>query len=235
MPENKNKKPARMSFWKSPSFRWIGAALVLIVAVGAVWFGLRKQEEPEKAPSNYVLSEDGTTISRVGEQEPFLYASALPDTVPSWFNHVLAQRFDNRRFHFMCVSPNQRYIAFACGEGDQWIGIVDMEKGYVKFMMFGVQTSFYAGDWTPDNKYLSMAFWGPDRRMCVVTLEPTIFEEPLTPTLNIWYEYFYKGEKFKPGEWDMTGDTTYSFSILSADGDELKEASLPLRMKNPQK
>jgi hypothetical protein len=208
--------------------KWLALAFV-VIAVAAAWYFLRSSDKSGDEKSNYYLTQGGVGICKLGENVPFLEASELPDTVPMAFSHASSQRFENRRFHFLSVSPDQRLVAFACGEGDQWLGLMNMERRYVKFLMFGIQTTFYQGLWSTDNHFLAFAYFGPDKRMTVAIIDPLGTEDPLPMTLNAWFKSLVNGEKFKPLSWRMDTDTVFTFAVMSASGSQIEKVDLPLR------
>ncbi len=216
---------------RKTTYRLISLALLLvIVAVAAIL--ITSKPKPDVVVGIYVLSDNGTAIQKQGAREPFLRASELPDTVPTFVPHDSTQRFDNRRFHFICVSPNQRYIEFACGEGDQWLGMADVREEYVKFLMFANQATFYPGLWSPDSKFLTYGFYDSDRRLYVYITDPLGIDIPVPMNLNYWYREYEQEAKFKPIGWRMDTDTVFTFAVTSASGKELERVDLPLRL-NP--
>lgn len=176
----------------------------------------------------FTLIDDGTAIQRKGSSEPFIIAKDLPDSVPQQFAHSVYQRFDNRRFHFISVSPSQEYIAFASGEGDQWMGMINTTQKYLKFLIFGIQTTFLGATWSPDNKFLAFSFWGPDRRLLVYITTPPAQMDPKPTYLNVWFKLYDRRPQFKSLGWEESGDTTYNFSISDDTGKEVDNVKMPL-------
>ena len=212
--------------------RWffvIGAVAVATVIALYIAMG----SKPTKS-GVYELVDEGRGIKKDSEKTPFIRCTDLPDTVPTAFPHAQSQRFLNTKFHFISASPNQRFISFACGEGDQWLGMIDMSRQYVKFLVFGIQTTFSPGIWSPDNKYLTYSFYGPDKRLHVYITEPRGQQDPMPVNLNGWFKTFYQGEKFRPIGWRMDTDTVFSFAITTAKGKELEHIDLPLRFDPSQ-
>jgi hypothetical protein len=207
--------------------KWlILGAVVIVAAVVTVY--VSTQPGPSST-GDFELVNEGTAIRKVGDNAPFLRVSDLPDTVPTLFPHAAEQHFQNRKFHFISVSPNQRLIEFASGEGDQWLGMLDSRLRYMKFIVFGVQTTFYPGVWSPDSKFMTYAFYGPDRRLSVYITDPKGPDDPSPQNINVWFKSFYQGEKFQAGEWQWGPDTSFSFTITDAGGKELQKVVLPLR------
>jgi hypothetical protein len=204
------------------------AAIAAIIAVS-----LTTGSKPVKS-GIFELVDDGRGIKIESEPTPFIYSTDLPDTVPTVFAHAESQRFKNSKFHFISVSPNQRFVTFACGEGDQWLGMIDIGEQYVKFLLFGIQTTFYPGIWSPDSKYLTYSFYGPDKRLHVYITDPLGRKDPTPLNLNGWFKTCYQGERFRPIGWRMDTDTVFSFAITNAKGEELEHIDLPLRFDPAQ-
>ena len=97
----------------------------LIVAVAISAFAAQTSKR-------FFLSKDATAIQEVITDQinsPILTLKELTDTVPAHYPHEFTQKFINKKFHMISVSPNDKKIAFGSGEADQWLGGVDTEVG----------------------------------------------------------------------------------------------------------
>ena len=200
--------------------------LTVALATAIVLFAVNR----DSVRAEFELAENSTAIRRVGSDEAFIRVTDLSDTVPPQFAHSMYQRFNNQQFHYISVSPDGKKIVFAAGEGDQWLGMIDVEQKYFKFMMFGVMTTFFDGGWSPDSKAYAHALFGPDRRLLITIMEPPKRDDPKPKTLNAWFKFCYGGEQFLNLGWGDPADTFYSFNVLDSVGNEIDVVHLPLHI-----
>ncbi len=202
--------------------KYVLIAAALVVATGALY--------ALNAPGDYILVNNDTAIQRLGALQPFMDVSSLPDTAPPYFAHPQQLRFKNERFHLLTESPKSELLAFSSGEGDQWIGLLNVRERYMKFLAWGSQTSFLDLTFSPDAQHLAYTWHGPDHRTKVMIIDtPGKDVAKPTPT-NTWFKSCRNGEKFRSIGWVLPGDTTYSFELLDSLGNKLERVDLPLNI-----
>jgi hypothetical protein len=202
--------------------KYILIAVALVIATGAL-YALNE-------PGDYILVKNDTAIQRLGAMEPFMDVSMLPDTVPPYFGHPQALRFNNERFHLLTESPKKELLAFSAGEGDQWIGLLNVRERYMKFLAWGSQTSFLDITFAPDAEHLAYTWHGPDHRTKVMIIETPGKDVGKPVPTNTWFRTCRDGEKFRSLGWILPGDTTYSFELLDSLGNKLQRVDLPLHI-----
>lgn len=202
--------------------KYIVTAVALLLSVGTL-FALNEQ-------GNYTLAQEGRAIQRIGAPNPFFGVEMLPDTAPPYFPHPEGLKFKNRKFHLLTQAPGKDLLAFSSGEGNEWIGFLDLKERYMKFLGWGVMTQYLDLTFSPDGKYLAYAFHGPDHRTMAVII-PTPDKETAKPqATNTWFQTYRNGEKFVPVGWVLPGDTIYSFTVVDSSGTVLESVDLPLHI-----
>lgn len=177
----------------------------------------------------FYLSDDSTSIMMQGSIYPVTSVGLLPDTVPAYLPRMQKQKFYNKRFHLMSASPDSQFIAFSCGEGDQWVGVMNAREVYMKFLLYSVQTNFLDLSWSPDSRYLAIAYRPPDHRIVVQIVEPPAKLEPQYKPMNAWQTISYNNEQYVPYGWGAVADTIFSFAVHDSLGSELARIDLPFR------
>ena len=202
----------------------------LIVAVAISAFAAQTSKR-------FFLSKDATAIQEVITDQinsPILTLKELTDTVPAHYPHEFTQKFINKKFHMISVSPNDKKIAFVSGEPDQWLGVIDTDLRIYKFILFGKNTNFIDALWSPDSRYLAYAFKGPDRRIVVHLVEPPPADQVKPRPMNGWQYQANAEEYLRAIGWKATGkDTTFAFEVLDAKGKGLETINLPLHRQAP--
>ncbi len=185
----------------------------------------------------FFLSQDATSIQEVINptlNSPILTLTELTDTVPTFYPHEFTQRFNNKKFHMISVSPNEKSIAFVSGEPDQWLGTINTDHRYYKFILFGKNTKFIDALWSPDSRYLAYAFKGPDRRIVVHLIEPPAVDQNKPRPMNGWQFQANADEYLRAVGWKTSGkDTTFAFELLDAKGKAQETINLPLHRQAP--
>jgi hypothetical protein len=180
--------------------------------------------------SDFVLVDNNRAIQLIGAGEPFYTVEQLPDTAPTYFPHPKDLRFDNKQFHFLTQSPDKRYLGFASGDSSRWIGIMNLEERYLKFVAWGYYTQFLDITFSPDSKYMAYTFFGPDKRLKVNIIPMPTIESTTPKVTNTWFLVCREGEIYEPTGWSVPGDTVFSFKVSDAEGQLLHDVDLPLRM-----
>lgn len=199
-------------------------SLLLILVTAALFAG--------QASKKFFLSADQASIEEQVTSKmtaPILTINELTDSVPAFFPHVAGQRLVNKKFQLVSVSPDNKRIAFASGEVDQWLGTIDAEARTYKFIMFGVSTYFIDALWTPDSRYLAYAFKGPDRRIVVHVIAPPAAGENKPQPMNYWIYNCQNNEGLRVNGWHVAGrDTVLAMDVLDRTGKVQEAVSLPL-------
>lgn len=181
----------------------------------------------DKPNRTYYLNEDSTTIINAMTGKPITSVDMMPDTAPEYVPRSRFQKFDNQKFHFLEVSPNGRYAAFASGEGDEWMGVLAPQDRYMKFLLYSIETRFYGARWSPDSKYLAFAYNTPDRRLHIQIVRPPQRSEPRYEAKNAWQMPRANKEQLIIEGWQIEGsDTSYAFVVQDSLGNELHRGSL---------
>lgn len=201
----------------------------LVVAVSMTLFAAQNSKR-------FYLSADSKSIQEKITDDisnPLLKVEDLMVTVPPFYPHEATQRFINKKFHLISVSPNDKYIAFVSGEVDHWLGTIDTQQRIYKFILFGQKTSFIDALWSPDSRNLAYAFKGPDRRIVVHMIQPPGINEDKPRPMNGWQYVCNKDESLRMVGWNAAKDTTFTFEVVDANGKSLETVALPLHRVAP--
>ncbi|MCK4857147.1 MAG: hypothetical protein KAT58_04185 [candidate division Zixibacteria bacterium] len=181
-------------------------------------------------PGDFILVDNNRAIQMLGKTNPFISTNQLPDTVPPYFPHPKDLRFKNEKFHFITISPSGELIGFASGEENQWIGLMNVKEKYLKFLAWGMRTEFLDLTFSPNSKYISYTFHGPDHRTKLMIIETPGRDVAKPKPLNTWFKTMRNGEQFEPIGWVQPGDTTFSFTVSDSTGKLIEKIDLPLHI-----
>lgn len=179
-------------------------------------------------PGDFILVNDDTGIQRLGAMEPFFSVDQLPTEAPQWYPHPQDLRFVNKKFHWITQSPTKEYLGFASGTGNQWIGIMDLQNRWMKFISWGIETQFLDMTFSRSSKYFAYAFHGPDRRIKINILQVPGRDQDSLHFMNTWFMPTKGGERYVPLGWDAKSDTVFSFEVHDSTGAVLHHVDLNL-------
>jgi len=198
-------------------------ALISTLTMYGLGFSQWKNTQP------YYLSDDSTAIKSAPAGETVTSIELMPDTVPEYLPRSRFEKFNNKKFHFLAVSPDGNYAAFAAGEGDQWMGVLAPKEEYMKFLLYSIKTNFFGAQWTPDSRYLAFAYHTPDRRYVVQIVRPPEKFEQRYQATNAWQTVSDHGEQMKVDGWKVDGaDTNYTFVVSDSAGNVIENVALPV-------
>ena len=189
-----------------------------------------------QSSKRFYLSADSKSIQeKITDDlsQPLLTMAELIDSVPTFYPHEAGQRFVNKQFHLMSVSPDENHVAFVSGEDDRWLGTIDTQRRIYKFILFGKNTTFLDALWSADSRYLAYAFHGPDRRFVVHMVQPPDSSEDKPHPMNGWQYLANKKENIRIIGWNSAKDTTFAFEVLDSTGKSQEKVVLPLHRKVP--
>ncbi len=207
-----------MNYWR------IIPLLAIITAAGVLLAG--------QGSKRYSLSADNRSIMEtVAGKAPkiLIDATDLPDTVPEAFPRSTTMRFNNSKFNFISVAPNDQQILFCSGDPDGWIGLYLPQSKQVKFLNYGYQSRFFDAIWHGNSKYLAYGLIGPDKRLLLHIIRVPTGNEIKPEYLNAWQAITDTGESLLLGGFGADKDTSFSFDVIKPDGSVSGQFKIPLR------
>ncbi len=213
---------------------WKRLAIALIAAVTILLLQFDSGFSQFKQTGAYYLDDDSTSIIDARTGRAITYVTLLPDTVPAYLPRSAYQKFTNKKFHFLEVSPDEQRMAFATGEGDQWMGVFVPGGVYMKFLLYSIQTRFFDPHWTPDSENLAFAYQTPDRRLHIQVIRPPEQFEERYEALNAWQMPRNANQGLRVEGWKVSGaDTSLYFVVTDSLGADTDSLSIPLRRVLP--
>lgn len=186
-------------------------------------------------PGQYYLNKDGLAILKKGETKPYLTVGQLPDSIPPYLPQKRGMKFNNYKFHWLTESPDGKFLAFCCGDSNRYIGFINTEEHFLKWLVWGFRTDFLDATFSGSGKYIAYTYYSSDGRTKLMIVESPDNKTGKPKAMNTWFDNLRKnGLRFRSLGWEDPSDTIFSFEVVDSTNQVVLRADWPLHY-NPDK